>query len=55
MGSTNIECQIKELEAKLTGDMFVDMEVRESIHRLKMKLNGVKPDRKEANTLYCNC
>ena len=47
--------QINELEQQLTGDMFQDMEKREAIHQLKMKLNGVQPDRKEANTLYCNC
>lgn len=47
--------QIKQLELQLTGDMFQDMEKREAIHQLKMKLNGVQPDRKEANTLYCNC
>lgn len=50
-----IQNQIIFLEEKLTGDMFKDMEVRQEIHRLKMELQGVKPDRREANTLYCNC
>ena len=47
--------EIRVLESKLTGDMFADMEIREQIHHLKMKKEGVVPDRKEANTLYCNC
>jgi hypothetical protein len=49
------EKRIKTLEQKLTGDMFEDMEIRQEIHQLKMAMNGVKPERKEANTLYCNC
>jgi hypothetical protein len=55
MDRANLLDQIKELESKLSGDMFKDMDIREEIHQLKMKLNGVQPDRKEANTLYCNC
>lgn len=39
----NLELQIKELESKLTGDMFQDMDIKDQIHNLKMKLNGVKP------------
>ena len=35
--------QILELRNKLTGDMFQDMEIRDKIHNLEMKLNGVKP------------
>lgn len=38
-----IETQIKELEAQLTGDMFNDMDIKDQIHNLQMKLNGVKP------------
>jgi hypothetical protein len=53
--SIKILNDILRLEVQLTGDMFEDMEIREEIHRLKMKMNGVKPERKEANTLYCNC
>jgi len=47
--------QIKELELQLQGDMLKDMEIRQKIHELKMKLNNVEPECKEANTLYCNC
>tara|TARA_B100000780_G_C21122457_1_gene454823 strand:- start:1160 stop:1324 length:165 start_codon:yes stop_codon:yes gene_type:complete len=35
--------QILELRGKLTGDMFQDMELRDEIHNLEMKLKGVKP------------
>jgi len=35
--------QIKELKRQLTGDMLKDMEIRDKIHQLEMKLNNVKP------------
>ena len=35
--------EIKQLEGQLSGDMFADMEIRDKIHNLKMKLNGTKP------------
>lgn len=38
-----LEQEIASLEAQLTGDMFQDMEIRDKIHNLKMKLNGTKP------------
>jgi len=38
-----IQQSIDELKAQLTGDMFKDMETRDKIHNLEMKLNGVKP------------
>lgn len=39
----NLEAQIAELKAQLTGDMFSDMDIKDQIHNLEMKLNGVKP------------
>lgn len=39
----DIEQQIRELENKLTGNLLQDMETRNKIHNLKMKLNNVKP------------
>lgn len=50
-----IKEQINKLEKQLRGDMFHDMDLRQQIHELKMKLNNVRPELKEANTLYCNC
>jgi len=35
--------EIQQLESQLSGDMFADMEIRDKIHNLKMKLNGTKP------------
>lgn len=37
----SIEQQIKELEAQLTGNMFTDMDIKDEIHELEMKLKGV--------------
>ena len=38
-----LENEIESLTAQLTGDMFKDMEIKDQIHNLKMKVNGVKP------------
>jgi len=35
--------KIAELQAQLTGDMFADMDLKDQIHNLEMKLKGVKP------------
>lgn len=35
--------EIESLKNQLTGDMFQDMELKDKIHNLEMKLNGVKP------------
>lgn len=35
--------EIDQLRAQLTGDMFQDMEIKDKIHNLEMKLHGVKP------------
>ena len=39
----DIKQQIKELEQKLTGELLKDLEIRDKIHQLEMKLNNVKP------------
>lgn len=38
-----LEEAIMALKAKLTGDMFADMDTRDEIHNLEMQLKGVKP------------
>lgn len=43
MTTQEVESQISELEGQLTGDMFSDMDLKDKIHNLKMKLNGTKP------------
>ena len=35
--------EIQALEAQLTGDLFADMDIKDKIHNLQMKLNGVRP------------
>ena len=48
-----IEKQIKELEESLTGDMFLDMDVKDKIHNLNMQLSGVKPENSEIDCIGC--
>lgn len=48
-----LETEIKELEAQLTGDMFSDMVIRDKIHNLKMRLNGTKPMNQEIDCVGC--
>ena len=35
--------EINALKAQLTGDLFADMDLKDQIHNLEMKINGVKP------------
>ncbi|MDB4516779.1 hypothetical protein N9089_04190 [Crocinitomicaceae bacterium] len=35
--------EIQNLQNQLTGDMFSDMDIKDQIHNLEMKLKGVKP------------
>lgn len=48
-----IEKEIEALNAQLTGDMFKDMDIRDKIHNLKMKLNGTKPMNSEIDCVGC--
>ncbi|MBN3521387.1 hypothetical protein JYB62_15355 [Algoriphagus lutimaris] len=45
--------QIKALEAQITGDMFADMEIRDQIHNLKMKRDGIKPEGSDFECVGC--
>ena len=38
-----LEKEIETLKAQLTGDMFQDMEIRDKIHNITLKINGVRP------------
>ncbi len=38
-----IQEEIDQLNGQLTGDMFSDMDIKDQIHNLEMKLKGVKP------------
>lgn len=39
----DLENELESLKSKLTGDMFADMELRDKIHNLEMKIKGIKP------------
>ena len=41
--SQTLQEEINQLKAQLTGDLFADMDLKDQIHNLEMKLNGVKP------------
>jgi len=38
-----LEQEIKTLESQLTGNMMQDMDIKDKIHNVKMKLEGVRP------------
>lgn len=48
-----LEKEIEVLNAQLTGNMFKDMEIRDKIHNLKMKLNGTKPMDTQIDCIGC--
>ncbi len=35
--------EVEALEASLTGNLMSDMDIKDKIHNIQMKLNGVKP------------
>lgn len=45
--------EIELLNSKLTGDMFSDMEIKDEIHNLEMKLKGVKPMDSHIDCIGC--
>ena len=51
--STNLNNEIESLKTKLTGNMMEDMEIRDQIHNLEMKLNGVKPEDSHFDCIGC--
>ena len=48
-----IHNQIQSLESQLTGNMFNDMEIKDKIHNLKMKVSGSKPCSSEIDCTGC--
>lgn len=49
----NIEKQIEGLRKQLTGDMMKDLDIRDQIHNLEMKLKGVKPEDSHFDCIGC--
>lgn len=44
MSKAELEEQIETLKKQLTGNLMDDLDIRDQIHNLEMKLNGVKPE-----------
>jgi hypothetical protein len=43
LSTESLAQEIETLRNQLTGDMFNDMDIKDQIHNLEMKLHGVKP------------
>lgn len=48
-----LEKEVQVLQGQLTGDMFNDMDIKDKIHNLKMKLNGVRPSDSVVECVGC--
>ena len=48
-----MEKQIEELEKQLTGNMLKDMDIRDKIHKLQMKIKGIKPEDSHFECVGC--
>jgi|TARA_R110002096_G_scaffold329386_4_gene523489 hypothetical protein len=48
-----LEATIVSLKAQLTGDMFQDMEIKDKIHNLQMKIGGIKPTDSHIDCIGC--
>ena len=48
-----LQAEIASLESQLTGDMFADMDIKDKIHNLKMKVNGTRPINSEIECVGC--
>ena len=45
--------KLSQLQEKLTGDMFQDMDIKDQIHNIEMKLNGTKPTDSHFDCVGC--
>ena len=41
--NVQLQAEIDQLKTQLTGDLFSDMDLKDQIHNLEMKLNGERP------------
>ena len=48
-----LEKEILTLNNQLTGDMFNDMELRDKIHNIEMKVKGIKPEDSHFDCIGC--
>ena len=49
----SIKTTIVELSSRLTGDMMNDMNIKDEIHNLQMKLDGTKPTDSHIDCIGC--
>ena len=49
----SLQEELEQLQAQLTGDMFQDMDLKDKIHNLQMKLSGVKPTDSHIDCIGC--
>jgi hypothetical protein len=50
---STLQEEINKLRSELTGDMFTDMNIKDEIHNLEMKLKGVKPMDSHIDCIGC--
>ena len=48
-----MEKQIEELKKQLSGNMLKVMEIRDKIHKLQMKIKGIKPEDSHFECVGC--
>lgn len=53
MDKTELEEQIETLKKQLTGNLMDDLDTRDQIHNLEMKLKGVKPEDSHFDCFGC--
>lgn len=53
MTTETLQQEIDALRATLTGDMFSDMDIKDQIHNLEMKLKGVRPMDSHIDCIGC--
>lgn len=49
----DLQNQIDDLKSRLTGNMMEDMEIRDQIHNIEMKIKGVKPEDSHFDCIGC--
>ena len=45
--------KIEFLKEQLSGDMFADMDIKDEIHNLQMKIDGTKPSDSHIDCIGC--
>ncbi len=53
MDNNLIKDRISELENSLTGDMMIDMEIKDEIHKLEMSEKGVVCSVEDTECIAC--